>query len=83
MNLAALISVVVVSIAVTNFATLSLPVAIGISAAVYALLFHYLLVMVYLMRYLYLLVIGGAFEEAETRQPQESEPEAEENEITV
>lgn len=72
-NLAALISVVVVSIGVTNYGNLSYLVATAISIIVYFLLFHYLLVMVYLMRYLYLLAIGGALEQSPMRQPGENE----------
>lgn len=75
-NLVALISLIAVSIAITNYATLSRPVEVGISIGVYGLLFHYLLVMVYLMRYLYLLVIGGALEQPQPeRQVEESENE--------
>lgn len=77
MNLVSLIAVVVVSIAVTDYATLSFPAATAASVAVYFLLFHYLLVMVYMMQYLYLLVIGGALEE--TIPPTESEHEKSED----
>lgn len=64
MNLISLIAVVLVSIAVADYTRLSYPVATVVSAGVYCLLFHYLLVMMYLMRYLYLLAIGGALEQA-------------------
>jgi hypothetical protein len=68
-NLASLISVVLSSIFIADFSQIaSLPLTI-ISVAVYYLLFHYLLVMIYLMRYLYLLAVGGAFEEAR-KEPQ-------------
>lgn len=80
MNLVALITVVVVSIGVTDYGTLSFPVATALSAFVYLLLFHYLLVMIYLMRYLYLLALGGAFEEL-SGSSEMSEDDAEENEI--
>lgn len=81
-NLISLIAVVSVSIAVVDYTALSSPVAVGVSWVVYFLLFHYLVVMVYLMRYLYLLVIGGAFEEpnSSSETPKDGE---EENEITV
>jgi len=81
-NLVSLIAVIGVSIAVIDYDTLSATSAAGVSWVVYFLLFHYLLVMVYLMRYLYLLVIGGAFEEAEP-QVRPTEPEQEDNELTV
>lgn len=81
-NLVTLIAVIGVSIMVVDYATLSSPVATGVSWVVYFLLFHYLVVMVYLMRYLYLLVIGGAFEETEP-VVKASEDEQEEQEITL
>lgn len=62
-NLLALISIVFASIAITDYSTMSQPLGAIISAPIYFLLFHYLLVMIYLMRYLYLLAIGGALEE--------------------
>lgn len=62
-NLVALISIVAVSIAVVDYATLPSLAAIATSVVVYFLLFHYLLVMIYLMRYLYVLAIGGALEQ--------------------
>jgi len=62
-NLLSLISVVLSSIFIADFGQIAfLPLAI-VSVVVYYLLFHYLLVMIYLMRYLYLLAVGGAFEE--------------------
>lgn len=82
MNLVALIAVVSVSIAVTEYGALSYPTATAVSAGVYYLLFHYLLVMVYLMRYLYLLVIGGALEQS-TKTAQSKDEGSEEDEITV
>lgn len=82
MNLVSLIAVVVVSIAVMDYATLSFPVATAASVVVYFLLFHYLLIMVYMMRYLYLLVIGGALEE--TTEPAEPDhEESEDSKITL
>jgi len=83
-NLMALIAVVMVSIGVTDYEALSPPAAAAVSVPVYYLLFHYLLVMVYLMRYLYLLAIGGALEQtsAAASQSQDGE-EQEENEITI
>lgn len=81
-NLVSLISIVVVSVLVEDYSRLSYLAATVGSAIVYALLFHYLLVMVYLMRYLYLLAIGGAFEqpmhttgghgEEDEKEPQET-----------
>jgi cytochrome c biogenesis factor len=82
MNLVALIAVVSVSIGVEDYGTLSPMAATAVSAAVYFLLFHYLLVMVYLMRYLYLLVIGGALEQTQNQSMSDGE-EQEENEITL
>ena len=64
-NLCALIAIVGVTIAVVDFSGLGPVEATAISASVYFLLFHYLIVMLHLMRYLYLLSIGGAFESAE------------------
>lgn len=64
-NLLSLISIVAVSIAVVDYATLSPLAAVTTSVVVYFLLFHYLLVMFYLMRYLYVLAIGGALEESD------------------
>jgi len=75
MNLLTLIAVVVVSIGVTDYNSISQPVGIAVSAAVYCLLFHYLLVMVYLMRYLYLLAIGGALEQTEGSERAQDEQE--------
>ena len=63
-NLIALVSIITVSIAVVNYATLPPLAAITVSMVVYFLLFHYLLVMFYLMRYLYVLAIGGALEQS-------------------
>jgi len=65
MNLATLVAVIGASILVKDFGELSYTAATMTSATVYVLLFHYLIVMVYLMRYFYLLAIGGAFEEEE------------------
>jgi len=62
-NLISLIAIVVTSILVIDYSQLSGIVSVTVSAVIYYLLFHYLLVMVYLMRYLYLLAIGGAFAE--------------------
>jgi len=62
-NLVALIGIVVFSVIVVDFSTQSYIAATSMSAALYFVMFHYLLVMVHLMRYLYLLSIGGAFEE--------------------
>lgn len=62
-NLLSLISVVFVSIFVKDYSQLSYTTATVLSAGIYVLMFHYLIVMVYLMRYLYLLAIGGAFEQ--------------------
>lgn len=81
-NLVSLIAVIGVSIAVVDYAALSSLIATIASGLVYFLLFHYLLVMLYLMRYLYLLVIGGAFEEPET-SVQGSDSDQEETEITL
>ena len=82
MNLAALIVAVTVSTAVTDYAVLSYPVVTAFSSIMYFVLFHYLLVMVYLMRYLYLLMSGGALEEKEKeRMVDEKKPK--EHEITV
>lgn len=66
-NLLSLISVVLSSIFIVDLNQIAtIPLAI-ISVTVYYLLFHYLLVMIYLMRYLYLLAVGGAFEEPQKR----------------
>lgn len=82
MNLVSLIAVVLVSVAVTDYTALSYPVAATVSAGVYCLLFHYLLVMVYLMRYLYLLAIGGALEQPRPGG-QSADGESEESEVRV
>lgn len=82
MNLVALIAIVVVSIAVVDYGTLSQSSAVVLSFIVYGLLFHYLLVMVYLMRYLYVLVIGGALEGGEASTEAKGE-ESEERKITL
>lgn len=82
-NLLSLISIIVVSIVVVDYAQLSYTVATGLSFGVYWLLFHYLTVMVYLMRYLYLLAIGGAFESEGQPSPSEGENEEEPPEQTV
>ncbi|MFD1526208.1 MULTISPECIES: hypothetical protein [Halobacteriales] len=83
-NLISLISIVLVSVLVEDYSQLSYPVATGISIVVYALMFHYLLVMVYLMRYLYLLAIGGAFEQSPRTEPrQERGDENEPQERTI
>lgn len=76
-NLIALIAIILVSIAVIDYAGLSTSTSIAISGIIYFLLFHYLLVMLYLMRYLYLLVIGGALEQPETntQTPREEKEE--------
>lgn len=74
MNLVALIAVVVVSIIVTDYEAFSGLRATITSGVVYFLMFHYLLVMMYLMRYLYLLVMGGALEQpAESSESQGEE----------
>jgi hypothetical protein len=62
MNLITLIAVVVISIAVVDYTQLGYVTVTALSAGVYFLLFHYLMMMLYLMRYLYLLSTGGAFE---------------------
>lgn len=62
-NLVSLFLVVGSSVFISNYSNLSYIVSTSLSALIYYSLFHYLLVMVYLMRYLYLLAIGGAFEE--------------------
>lgn len=82
MNLVSLIAVVLVSVAVTDYGLLSYPIAAAVSAGVYCLLFHYLLVMVYLMRYLYLLAVGGALEQP-WPEGGSTENESEESEIHV
>lgn len=82
MNLVALIMVVGVSIGVTDYGALSQHSAVVLSVGVYFLLFHYLLVMVYLMRYLYLLAVGGALEQTQDRN-RGREDESEKNEITL
>ncbi|WP_153952303.1 hypothetical protein [Halosegnis longus] len=64
-NLSALVLVVGTTIAVVDYASLQYSVATAVSAGVYFFMFHYLMVMVHLMRYLYLLAIGGAFENSE------------------
>ena len=82
-SLVSLIAVVSISILVVDYNTLSYPVATGLSAGLYYLLFHYLLVMIYLMRYIYLLSIGGAFEQSRSANS-ENLDEPEDNEaVTV
>ena len=83
-NLVSLMAVVGVTIAVIDYSKLGYITATGISAGVYFLLFHYLLVMLQLMRYLYLLAIGGAFEAADQErdnQQRETESQSSETEI--
>jgi len=72
-NLVSLISVVLVSVFVADYSQLSYSTATAVSIGVYYLMFHYLLVMIYMMRYLYLLTIGGAFEESPSREPVEED----------
>jgi|GEM_PF-3183009 len=62
-NLFSLITIITISIAVTEFNQLNTGGLAVASYATYFLLFHYLMILLYLMRYLYLLVIGGALEQ--------------------
>jgi hypothetical protein len=80
-NLISLFSVVFTSIAVVEYSTLPYLLATTMSAFVYYFLFHYLTVMMYMMRYLYLLTTGGALEKSTESEStkQNEEPE----EITV
>lgn len=83
-NLLSLTVLVLVSILVTDYSALTYPVATVASAVVYFCMFHYLLVMIYMMRYLYLLAIGGAFEEpTDTSPSQDEESESEASETTI
>ena len=82
-NLLSLISIIFVSIIVVDYAQLSYAIATVISAGVYWLLFHYLTTMVYLMRYLYLLAIGGAFATENESTPNEEDTEQEPPETTI
>lgn len=81
-NLISLFAIVAVSILVVDYSQLSQNIAVLMSLCVYFLLFHYLTVMVYLMRYLYLLAIGGAFEPP-NRGGQTQPDEENESEITI
>ena len=69
-NLIALIVIVGVTVAVVDYTRLNSIYATALSAGVYFVLFHYLLVMLHLMKYLYLLTIGGAFEEGRSERNQ-------------
>ncbi|MFC4407965.1 hypothetical protein [Haloarchaeobius iranensis] len=77
-NLVSLITIVMTSIAVIDYSQLSTLAATATSAVVYFFLFHYLATMLYLMRYLYLLAIGGAFREEESEPQHQEEEEVEE-----
>lgn len=84
-NFTTLVSVILVSIVVVDYASMGYTEGTALSAGVYYMLFHYLIVMGYLLRYIYLLTQGGAFEESEqsNRQPPEvKEDEGEVIEIT-
>jgi hypothetical protein len=81
-NLISLFTIVVISILVIDYSQLSYNISVLMSISVYFLLFHYLTVMIYLMRYLYLLAIGGAFEPP-NRSSQTQPDEENESEITI
>ena len=74
-NLIALLLVVSTSIVIVDYSEVSYMSATVISAGVYFVLFHYLFVMVHLLRYVYLLAIGGAFEEGEDESSNEAQSE--------
>lgn len=67
-NLLTLVLVVGSSIYVVDFTQLSYPAATALSAVIYYMIFHYFLTMIYMMRYFYLLAIGGAFEDNSTNK---------------
>ncbi len=72
-NLLTLFTVVAISIGVTEYNSLGYTAATMLSALTYFALFHYLIVMLYLMRYLYLLTVGGAFEEPSAASASDTE----------
>jgi putative effector of murein hydrolase LrgA (UPF0299 family) len=78
-NLFSLILIVFISILVVNYQNLSYGFGVIISTAVYYSLFHYLTVMVYLMRYLYLLATGGAFEQPKNEEDPDSQEQSDDD----
>lgn len=82
-NLVSLITIICTSILVVEYNTLGQISATATSATVYFFLFHYLAVMLYLMRYLYLLAIGGAFQMDTEQKEEEGEEQQEVEEIRI
>jgi hypothetical protein len=64
-NLTALLLVISASIAIVDYSEVSYQAITAASAGVYYILFHYLFVVFHLLRYMYLLAVGGAFEDAD------------------
>lgn len=77
-NLAALLSVIFTSILVTDYSAIPTIAHVTGSAVVYFFMFHYLIVMVYLMKYMYLLAVGGAFEGESNSSDKKEESDTEE-----
>lgn len=80
-NFITLVAVIFVSIVVVDYATLGYTEGTALSAGVYYMLFHYLIIMGYLLRYIYLLTQGGAFEDGEQSDHQPPSVKKEESEV--
>lgn len=76
-NFTALSTIVFVVILFPNLSGGGYITSTAVSALVYYLVFHYLVVMMYMMRHLFLLAVGGAFEESSNAPEQDVENERE------
>jgi len=74
-NFSALTAIILVTIVISDFSTMPYTLSVIISAFIYYLVFHYLIVMVYLMRRLFLLTVGGAFEDGSETNMDDQESE--------